>query len=61
MLQNFLVLVGIAVVAFVITICFWNRKNWVEFNEWWNAEGFPIWAIIGFGLVVLAFAKDWLR
>ena len=57
-LNNFLVLAGIAAAAFVVTVCFWNRKKWGnDFSEWWQAEGFPIWAIVGLVLVVIALAR----
>lgn len=39
-----------------------NRKKWGhDFSEWWNAVGFPIWAIVGGVLVVIALARGWFH
>ena len=58
MLDNALVLAGIAAAALVVAVCFWGgKKHSGDFGGWWNASGFPIWMMAAVILALIALAK----
>jgi hypothetical protein len=58
MLHNVLALVGTGVVAFIITLLFWNsernRRKWGnDFKGWWKSEGIMIWLLAEALLIII--------
>jgi hypothetical protein len=66
MLHNILVLVGVVIVAFMITLLFWNsggtrRRSHGYFKGWWKAEGIMVWFFAVVALILIAAVRGWFQ